>query len=137
MCNTNDLGFPVGHRKRRRRYFGFQTGDQVRAVVPEGFAAVGTHVGRVTVRASGFFDITTPQGRVAGVPHRFCRPSGRNDGYRYMQGVPHAADPTTLSAEQGTAIVPRINDGAFWPALVNNAKLDRATTLELPSLATG
>jgi len=106
MCNTNDLGFPTGHRKRRRRYFGFQTGDQVRAVVPEGFAAEGTHVGRGAVRASGFFDITTPQGRVAGVPHRFCRPSGRNDGYRYTQGGPHAADPTAPSAEHGTAIPP-------------------------------
>jgi 5-methylcytosine-specific restriction endonuclease McrA len=27
MCNTNDLGFPVSHRKRRKRYFGYQTGD--------------------------------------------------------------------------------------------------------------
>ncbi len=27
MCNTNELGFPTGHRKRRRRYFGYQTGD--------------------------------------------------------------------------------------------------------------
>jgi hypothetical protein len=98
MCNTNELGFPVSHRKRRRRYFGFQTGDQVRAVVPEGFAATGTHVGRVMVRASGNFDITTPQGRVAGVPHRFCRPTGRNDGYRYQRGAPYAADSATLSA---------------------------------------
>ncbi len=98
MCNTNALGFPTGHRKRRRRYFGFQTGDQVRAVVPEGFAAVGTHVGRVMVRATGHFDLTTTQGRVSGVPHRFCHPIGRNDGYRYQRGTPHAADPTLPSA---------------------------------------
>ncbi len=27
MCNTNALGFPTGHRQRRRHYFGYQTGD--------------------------------------------------------------------------------------------------------------
>jgi hypothetical protein len=104
MCNTNDLGFPTGHRKRRRRYFGFQTGDQVRAVVPEGFAAAGTHVGRVMVRATGNFDITTSQGRVAGVPHRFCRPKGRNDGYRYTHGALFAAASTLPSVVEGRAI---------------------------------
>jgi hypothetical protein len=113
MCNTNDLGFPTGHRKRRRRYFGFQTGDQVRAVVPEGFAAAGTHVGRVMVRATGNFDITTSQGRVAGVPHRFCRPKGRNDGYRYTQGAPLATVSTPTSVREGGAIPPRINDGGI------------------------
>jgi 5-methylcytosine-specific restriction endonuclease McrA len=94
LCNVNEQGFPVSHRQRHKRYFGFQTGDGVRAVVPEGFAAQGTHVGRVLVRASGYFDITTQQGRVAGVPHRFCHPTGRNDGYRYTKGAPHAAAPT-------------------------------------------
>ena len=87
MCNTDDLGFPTGHRKRQRRYFGFQTGDLVRAVVPEGFAAVGTHVGRVMVRATGSFAITTQKGRIEGVPHRFCHPKGRNDGYSYQRGA--------------------------------------------------
>lgn len=97
MCNTNDLGFPISHRKRRRRYFGFQTGDQVRAVVPEGFAAVGTHVGRVMVRARGNFDIITPQGRVASVPQRFCHPTSRNDGYSYTKGAPWTAESTPSS----------------------------------------
>jgi len=95
MCNTDDLGFPTGHRKRQRRYHGFQTGDLVRAVVPEGFAAVGTHVGRVMVRATGSFALTTPQGRVEGVPHRFCHPIGRNDGYSYQRGARHA-DPAPI-----------------------------------------
>jgi 5-methylcytosine-specific restriction endonuclease McrA len=97
MCNTNKLGFPISHRKRHRRYFGLQTGDQVRAVVPEGFATSGTHVGRVLVRASGYFDITTQLGRVAGVPYRFCHPTGRNDGYRYTKGAQHASLPATPS----------------------------------------
>jgi 5-methylcytosine-specific restriction endonuclease McrA len=91
MCNTNELGFPTGHRKRHKRYFGFQTGDQVRALVPEGFRAVGTHVGRVAVRARGTFDISTKRGKVPDVPHRFCRPLGRTDGYSYHTGGRHAA----------------------------------------------
>ena len=68
---------------------------RLRAVVPEGFAAVGTHVGRVMVRATGSFDITTPKGRVEGVPHRFCHLIGRNDGYSYQRGARHA-DPTPI-----------------------------------------
>ncbi|HZU01416.1 MAG TPA: RNA-guided endonuclease IscB [Ktedonobacteraceae bacterium] len=86
LCNINALGFPVSHRKRHKRYFGFQTGDIVRAVIPERFASRGTHVGRVAVRARGTFDITTRHGRVTDVPYRFCRLIGRNDGYRYQTG---------------------------------------------------
>src|SRR5262249_8254642 len=59
MCNPNEIGLPVSHRKRHKRYFGYQTGDLVRAVVPERLACRGTHVGRVAVRARGTFDITT------------------------------------------------------------------------------
>jgi 5-methylcytosine-specific restriction endonuclease McrA len=97
MCNTNDLGFPISYRQRRRRYFGYQTGDMVRAVVPQTFACRGTHVGRVMVRATGSFDLTTKQERVAGVPHRFCQAVGRSDGYSYQKGARHAV-PTTSSA---------------------------------------
>ncbi len=106
MCNTNDLGFPISHRKRRRRYYGYQTGDLVRAVVPERLACRGTHVGRVMVRATGRFDLTTREGRVEGVPHRFCRAVGRNDGYSYHKGMREALP--ALSAFQGTAIPPSL-----------------------------
>jgi len=91
MCNTNDLGFPISHRKRRRRYFGYQTGDMIRAVVPEAFAGRGTHVGKVSVRASGTFAITTAQGRIESIPQRFFQPVGRNDGYRYQKGMGHSS----------------------------------------------
>jgi 5-methylcytosine-specific restriction endonuclease McrA len=95
MCNTNELGFPVSYRKRHKRYFGFQTGDLVRAVVPEGFASRGTHVGRVAVRARGTFNITTKHGKITDVPHRFCQPIGRMNGYSYQTGGRHAAPPPT------------------------------------------
>ncbi|GHO53730.1 RNA-guided endonuclease IscB [Ktedonobacter robiniae] len=91
LCNVNKQGFPVSHRKRHKRYFGYQTGDLVRAVVPERFACRGTHVGGVTVKASGYFTITTAHGKVTDVPHRFCRQIGRSTGYAYQIGTRHAA----------------------------------------------
>jgi 5-methylcytosine-specific restriction endonuclease McrA len=93
MCNTNELGFPVSYRKRHKRYFGFQTGDLVRAVVPEGLASRGTHVGRVAVRARGTFTITTKHGKITDVPHRFCQLIGRVNGYSYQAGKRYAAPP--------------------------------------------
>jgi 5-methylcytosine-specific restriction endonuclease McrA len=95
MCNTNDLGFPIGHRKRRRRYFGYQTGDLVRAVVPERLKCAGTHVGRVAVKAAGTFTIATSHGKVTDVPHRYCRPLHRSDGYAYQQGARISPPPTS------------------------------------------
>src|SRR6266567_1045312 len=95
MCNTNELGFPVSYRQRHKRYFGFQTGDLVRAVVPVLLACRGTHVGRVAVRARGTFTISTKHGKITDVPHRFCQPIGRTNGYSYQTGERHAASPTT------------------------------------------
>lgn len=91
MCNPNEIGFPVSYRKRHKRYFGYQTGDLVRAVVPETLACRGTHVGRVAVRARGTFNITTKRGKVTDVPYRFCTPIGRTTGYSYQTGERHAA----------------------------------------------
>jgi 5-methylcytosine-specific restriction endonuclease McrA len=91
MCNPNEIGLPVSHRKRHKRYFGYQTGDLVRAVVPETLACRGTHVGRVAVRARGNFNITTKRGKVTDVPYRFCAPIGRTTGYSYQTGERHAA----------------------------------------------
>lgn len=76
------FGFPRGHLMGSKQVHGFQTGDQVRAVVPCGKKA-GVHVGRVAVRASGSFNIQTPQGVIQGVSHRHCRLMQRADGYGY------------------------------------------------------
>ena len=43
----------------------------------------GVHIGRVLVRSSGSFDITTRHGRVAGINHRHVRLLQRADGYGY------------------------------------------------------
>jgi hypothetical protein len=48
-------------------------------VVPAGFAAYGTHTGRIAVRANKQFRM----GKVQGIPARFCRVLQLADGYDY------------------------------------------------------
>lgn len=62
--------------------FGFQTGDVVRADVPSGKKA-GVHIGRVAVRSSGSFNITTSKEKVQGISYKYCALLQRNDGYSY------------------------------------------------------
>jgi 5-methylcytosine-specific restriction endonuclease McrA len=75
-------GFPRLRLPRQKRFFGFQTGDMVDACVPSGTKR-GRYVGRVAVRASGSFNITTTSGTVQGLHQRFMRLLQRADGYRY------------------------------------------------------
>jgi 5-methylcytosine-specific restriction endonuclease McrA len=87
MCGANKYGFPIRHRQRQKVFFGFQTGDMVRATVPSGLKTSGTHVGRVLLRASGRFDISATGGRVAGINYRYCVILQHNDGYHYHVGA--------------------------------------------------
>ena len=62
---------------------GFQTGDMVKAVVTQG-KKQGVYVGRVAVRATGSFNITTQQyGVVEGIGYQYCQALHRVDGYNY------------------------------------------------------
>lgn len=85
MCRMNQYGFPRTSPKQAKRVQGFQTGDMVKAVVTAG-KKVGTYVGRVAVRITGSFNITTNQGTVQGISHRFCTPLSHVDGYSYAKG---------------------------------------------------
>ena len=80
--NLNKYGFPRGYFARKKDYFGFQTGDMVKAVVPKGKYA-GIWYGRVLCRASGNFDIKTKHGRKGGINHRHINLVQRNDSYEY------------------------------------------------------
>lgn len=82
MCTPNKYGFPNKHRTRCKTFFGFQTGDMVKAILPSGKFA-GTHVGRVAVRESGVFDLRTAWGKISPVRHKYCTIVHRNDGYMY------------------------------------------------------
>ncbi|MEQ4716065.1 RNA-guided endonuclease IscB [Nonomuraea sp. B19D2] len=79
---TDKHGFPRLRLPRRKQHFGFQTGDLARAVVPTGKKS-GTYTGRVAVRATGYLNITTVDGTVQGIPHRYFRLLQRADGYAY------------------------------------------------------
>jgi len=106
VCELEKLGLPIGswsggRTRWNRARFGLskthaldalcvgdlagvdagrlKTGDRVEAIVPAGFAACGTHTGRIAVRANGQFRM----GKVQGIPARFCRMPQRADGYDY------------------------------------------------------
>lgn len=56
--------------------------DIVRAILPTGKFA-GTHVGRLTVRATGVFEMVTPLGKVSPVRAKYCLRVHQVDGYSY------------------------------------------------------
>jgi 5-methylcytosine-specific restriction endonuclease McrA len=86
MCLMDKRGFPRTGPKQVKRVKGFQTGDMVKAVVTSGVKR-GTYVGRVSVRATGYFNITTKGGKtVQGISHRHCTVLHTCDGYSYQKG---------------------------------------------------
>lgn len=82
QCRTNKFGFPVRYCARTKFHKGFQTGDIVRAVVTSG-KKIGTYVGRVATRATGSFNISTKDGLVQGISHKYCTHIQKKDGYSY------------------------------------------------------
>jgi hypothetical protein len=85
MCLLDDRGFPRMRARQQSRVQGFRTGDLVRALVPTGTRA-GTSVGRVAVRASGRFQVTTSRGTIQGIASTHCRALQHRDGYSYAKG---------------------------------------------------
>jgi 5-methylcytosine-specific restriction endonuclease McrA len=85
-CRTrlNRCGFPRGYLMRSKSAFGFATGDHVRAEVPNGLKA-GVHVGRVAIRKTGSFNITTRDNVMQGINHKHCRILQRGSGYAISQ----------------------------------------------------
>jgi hypothetical protein len=83
MCRMDRFGFPRTGPKLHKRVQGFQTGDLARAVVSSG-SKQGTYAGKVAVRRSGSFNITTTSGTVQGIHARYCVLVARSDGYTYQ-----------------------------------------------------
>ncbi|WP_371781556.1 hypothetical protein [Streptosporangium subroseum] len=81
-ARTDKHGFPRLRLPRIKQVKGFTTGDLIRATVPNGKKA-GVHTGRVAVRSTGSFNITTRHGTVQGIGHRHIRLLQRADGYGY------------------------------------------------------
>lgn len=82
-CRTNKFGFPNRHVPREKIHFGFQIGDIVRAVVTTG-KKIGNYVGKVAIRSSGSFNISTKNGLVQGVSHKFCKRIHAKARYSYV-----------------------------------------------------
>ena len=82
MCRTDKFGFPKRYVPRNKFVKGFQTGDIVKAVVTKG-KKIGTYVGRVAVRSTGSFNISTAKGLIQGINHKYCQVISKKDGYNY------------------------------------------------------
>ena len=96
-------GFPRGYLMSKKTIEGFQTGDQVKAIVTKG-KKIGVYVGRLAVRASGNFNITTQDGTIQGINHRYCKLVARSDGYGYaFRSKPEENNNLT---KKGSAIPP-------------------------------
>lgn len=82
MCRTDKFGFPSRYVPRFKFVKGFQTGDIVKAIVTSG-KKIGTYVGRVAVRSTGSFNISTTTGLIQGISHKYCQQIQQKDGYNY------------------------------------------------------
>ncbi|HIK29795.1 MAG TPA: RRXRR domain-containing protein [Oscillatoriales cyanobacterium M59_W2019_021] len=82
MCRTDKFGFPSRYVPRNKFVKGFQTGDRVAAIVTTG-KKVGEYIGRVAVRSTGSFNISTTSGLVQGISHKYCKHIHKKDGYSY------------------------------------------------------
>ena len=69
-------------KERRKYYFGFKSGDIVRAIVPRGVNK-GDHTGSVGCRKTSSFSISTSERIFDGINHKYCKLVHRQDGYNY------------------------------------------------------
>ncbi len=76
-CGTNKYGFPIRHAPRAKRFRGWQTGDQARAVIPTGKYA-GVHTGRVAIRFRPSFQLNGID-----VHPKYLTLVQKADGYEY------------------------------------------------------
>lgn len=83
MCLMDKYGFPRTSAKTTKRVNGFQTGDIVKAIVPDG-KKTGLYTGRIAIRTNGYFNITTEYGIIQGIHSRFCHRIHLCDGYFYV-----------------------------------------------------
>jgi 5-methylcytosine-specific restriction endonuclease McrA len=82
MCSTDKYGFPIRHRTRRKFFMGFQTGDLVKADIPQGKFA-GHHAGRLSaIRQRPSFTLNGFD-----VHPKYLKRIHRADGFEYRIGI--------------------------------------------------
>lgn len=75
-------GFPRAYLPRQKYFFGFQSGDMVKAVIPKG-KHKGTWYGSIACRSTGSFNINLKEGRIQGISYKYCQITQKSDGYKY------------------------------------------------------
>ncbi len=84
--NHDKNGFPVGKAKQGKIFYGFQTGDIVKAVIPSHLKNAGVYVGRIAARETGNFKFYRKDGTRFDACHKHCKAVHRMDGYSYQRG---------------------------------------------------
>lgn len=79
-------GFPRAYLPRQNDFFGFMSGDMVKAIVTKGKKA-GIYIGTVGCRSIGYFNIKTKDKVVQGINYKDCTIIQKSDGYNYMYTV--------------------------------------------------
>ena len=82
MCRVDKYGFPRTSAKASKSVYGFQTGDMVKAIVPNGLKK-GEYLGRVAVRSNGNFDIKANKKTIQSIRHKYFHIIQKCDGYLY------------------------------------------------------
>jgi len=84
LCLVDKHGFPRSKPAGSKLIHGFKTGDFVTANVTEG-KKIGIYKGKVAIRSSGFFNISTHKETVQGISYKFCTKIHNSDGYNYSK----------------------------------------------------
>jgi RRXRR protein len=98
--------------RRRRR------GNLPAALQTGPWKKAGRYVGRVAVRASGFFNIQGSEGIIQGISHRHCRLIQRNDGYGYHYAQATFSDPVASAKN------PKCTDASHPPLYLPGLKAE-------------
>ena len=104
------FGFPRGYCLRQKQVKGFATGDAVRAEVTKG-KKIGSYFGKVAIRSSGSFNITTKTGVIQGVSHKYCKLVQRADGYGYLLNQDSLLSRVKGFVKQTALSLPALKDG--------------------------
>lgn len=91
MCSMNRYGFPRASAKTVKRYTtctgqNFQSGDVVRLKQPSG-KYKGIHIGTLSVRATGQFDITTRKNQITSNVKNFIKVCSFNGYHIKHKGI--------------------------------------------------
>jgi len=83
--NLDKYGFPRGYLPRQKYFFGFMSGDIIKAVVPKG-KKKGVYFGSAACRSTGSFNINLLKRRIQGINYKYMKIIQKSDGYKYNLG---------------------------------------------------